>query len=244
MIGRSGSSAASAGRLRQPGLQIGIVAVDQSAIFTGGHGRFLLFGGRAYGRSGEREPCGFAYSAPAPSAATSRRGCAAAGNEVSVVARGAHLEAIRARGLTLLAGDKRIVAPVAGLRPAGRARAAGRRAGDPEGVGPASARADASRPLLGADTPVAFVQNGIPWWYGHGLVPGAAAGARPVAARSRRRARQGGRPRSAWSARSSARPTTSSSRAWCITKRRTATSSGSASRTTARRRASRRCARP
>ena len=29
---------------------------------------------------------------------------AAAGNEVSVVARGAHLEAIRARGLTLLAG--------------------------------------------------------------------------------------------------------------------------------------------
>ena len=27
-----------------------------------------------------------------------------AGNEVSIVARGAHLEAIRARGLTLLAG--------------------------------------------------------------------------------------------------------------------------------------------
>ena len=24
-------------------------------------------------------------------------------------------------------------------------------------------------PLLGPDTPVAFVQNGIPWWYGHGL---------------------------------------------------------------------------
>src|SRR5262249_17356743 len=24
-------------------------------------------------------------------------------------------------------------------------------------------------PLLGADTPVVFAQNGIPWWYGHGL---------------------------------------------------------------------------
>src|SRR6478752_322409 len=37
---------------------------------------------------------------------------AAAGNDVSVVARGAHLEAIRARGLTLIAGDKKIVAKV------------------------------------------------------------------------------------------------------------------------------------
>ena len=35
-----------------------------------------------------------------------------AGNEVSVVARGAHLEAIRAKGLTLIAGDKKIVAKV------------------------------------------------------------------------------------------------------------------------------------
>ena len=26
-------------------------------------------------------------------------------------------------------------------------------------------------PLLRPDTPVAFVQNGIPWWYGHGLGP-------------------------------------------------------------------------
>ena len=44
---------------------------------------------------------------------------AASGNEVSIVARGAHLEAIRARGLTLIAGDHRIVAPVkASDRPA------------------------------------------------------------------------------------------------------------------------------
>ena len=52
---------------------------------------------------------------------------AAAGNEVSVVARGAHLEAIRASGLTLIAGDKKIVRQGAGERPAGRSRAAGRR---------------------------------------------------------------------------------------------------------------------
>ncbi|MEA2806788.1 MAG: 2-dehydropantoate 2-reductase, partial [Rhodospirillaceae bacterium] len=93
---------------------------------------------------------------------------AAAGNEVSIVARGAHLEAIRARGLTLLAGDKKIVAPV---------RASDR----PADLGPQDAvlvtmkasgqhvLADSIAPLLGADTPVAFVQNGIPWWYGHGL---------------------------------------------------------------------------
>ena len=93
---------------------------------------------------------------------------AAAGHEVSIVARGAHLEAIRARGLTLLAGDKKIVAPVqASDRPAD--------------LGPQDAvlvtmkassqhvLADSIGPLLRAETPVAFVQNGIPWWYGHGL---------------------------------------------------------------------------
>ena len=91
-----------------------------------------------------------------------------AGNEVSVVARGAHLEAIRARGLTLLAGDKKIVAKVhASDRPAD--------------LGPqdavistlkATALGDLAAnvaPLLGPDTPVVFAQNGIPWWYGHGL---------------------------------------------------------------------------
>ncbi len=32
--------------------------------------------------------------------------------------------------------------------------------------------ADAAAPLLGADTPVVFVQNGIPWWYAQGIAAG------------------------------------------------------------------------
>ena len=35
---------------------------------------------------------------------------AAAGNDVSVIVRGAHLDAIRQRGLTLLTGERKIVA--------------------------------------------------------------------------------------------------------------------------------------
>jgi 2-dehydropantoate 2-reductase len=93
---------------------------------------------------------------------------AAAGNDVSVVARGAHLDAMRAKGITLLHGEQTI---------RGRVRAAERAAelGAQDFVLvtlkanllPAFAR-DAA-PLLGPDTAVVFVQNGIPWWYGHGL---------------------------------------------------------------------------
>lgn len=93
---------------------------------------------------------------------------AADGNEVSVVARGAHLEAIRVRGLTLLTGDRKITASV-------------KASDQPADLGPQDvvlvtlkaaglhALAGSIGPLLGADTLVAFVQNGIPWWYGHGL---------------------------------------------------------------------------
>jgi 2-dehydropantoate 2-reductase len=87
-----------------------------------------------------------------------------AGAEVSVVARGGHLAAIQANGLTVHAVDGTHHAPV-------------RAAADPAELGkqdavlvtvkaPALPAVAASiQPLLGADTPVAFVMNGIPWWY-------------------------------------------------------------------------------
>ncbi|MBL6454390.1 2-dehydropantoate 2-reductase [Belnapia sp. T6] len=91
------------------------------------------------------------------------------GAEVSVVARGAQLEAIRGRGLTVRLADRSIE-----CRP--------RAAADPAELGPQDAVvvctkvpalpavARAIGPLLGPETPVAFVTNGIPWWYfaGHG----------------------------------------------------------------------------
>lgn len=95
---------------------------------------------------------------------------AASGHEVSVVARGAHLEAIRRNGLTLLKGEERIV---------GRVQATE----DPKDLGPvdyvlvtlkATALPDLAErivPLLGKDTAVVFAQNGIPWWYALGLSP-------------------------------------------------------------------------
>ena len=93
---------------------------------------------------------------------------AAAGNEVSVVARGAHLEAIRANGLTMLSGENTVVGEV-------------KASDNPADLGPQDAvlvtlkssgqhaLPDAIGPLLRDDTMVAFVQNGIPWWYGDGL---------------------------------------------------------------------------
>ena len=86
--------------------------------------------------------------------------------EVSVVARGAHLEAIRANGLTVETPDQTMVSKVAA-------------SDNPEELGPQDAVivtvkapslpsvAASIAPLLGPDTPVAFVMNGIPWWYFH-----------------------------------------------------------------------------
>ena len=98
------------------------------------------------------------------------------GAEVSVIARGPHLEAMKANGITLHAHD--------GIRTV-KVRAAATAAE----IGPVDAvlittkvpalpvAAQAIGPLLGPDTPVAFVTNGIPWWYfmRHG---GAAEGGR------------------------------------------------------------------
>lgn len=86
------------------------------------------------------------------------------GAEVSIVARGPHLAAIQANGLTVHAHDG-----THHSRPAASA--------DPRELGPQDmvvvtvkapalpAVAAGIGPLLGKDTPVAFVMNGIPWWY-------------------------------------------------------------------------------
>ena len=87
-----------------------------------------------------------------------------AGADVSVIARGAHLAAIQANGLTVRAID-------------GEYRAAVAASADPADFGPQdavfvtvkapalAAVAASIAPLLGPKTPVAFVMNGIPWWY-------------------------------------------------------------------------------
>lgn len=93
---------------------------------------------------------------------------AAAGNDVSVVARGVHLDEMRAKGVTLLHGEQTIRGKV-------RASECASDLGTQDFVLvtlkanllPVFAR-DAA-PLFGRDTAVAFVQNGIPWWYGQGL---------------------------------------------------------------------------
>ena len=91
---------------------------------------------------------------------------AKSGVETSVVARGAHLAAIRANGLTLQAPDLSGVFAV-------------RASDDPAELGPQDAVLVTTKapalpsvaagigPLLGPDTPVVFVMNGIPWWYFH-----------------------------------------------------------------------------
>lgn len=87
-----------------------------------------------------------------------------AGAEVSVIARGAHLAAIKANGLTVHAVDGEHHAPV-------RASADPAELGQQDAVfvtvkAPALPAVAASiKPLLGSDTSVAFVMNGIPWWY-------------------------------------------------------------------------------
>lgn len=84
--------------------------------------------------------------------------------EVSVVARGAQLEAIRAGGLTVEAPEARFNLRV---RAEGHAAALGPQDAVIVTVkAPAiPAVAAALAPLLGPRTPVVFVVNGIPWWW-------------------------------------------------------------------------------
>lgn len=93
-------------------------------------------------------------------------GFARAGHPVCLVARGAHLEALRAAGLTLLSAEKREVFRL----PA---------SGDPSDFGPQdavficlkthsiAAMLPRTKTLLGRDTVVVPAINGLPWWYFH-----------------------------------------------------------------------------
>ena len=98
------------------------------------------------------------------------------GADVSVLARGPHLAAIQRDGLSVHTN-------------AGELRARVKASDDPTALGPQDAVlvtvkapalpsvAAGIGPLLRPDTSVAFVMNGIPWWYFHAL-PGPLEGSR------------------------------------------------------------------
>ena len=98
------------------------------------------------------------------------------GVEVSVIVRGAHLAAIRERGLTLIKDGEETTVQV-------------QASDDPAEIGPAAVvfnclkahqaweSAAAMAPLLGPESAVVCCQNGVPWWYFHKL-PGAFEGRR------------------------------------------------------------------
>ncbi len=94
---------------------------------------------------------------------------AAAGEaEVSLIARGPHLAAMRETGLTLKTEEGETVIPVTATD-------------DPAELGPqdyvivalkahsVTGIVDRLQPLLGPETAVVTAQNGVPWWYFHRL---------------------------------------------------------------------------
>ncbi len=93
---------------------------------------------------------------------------ALAGQDVTLIARGAHLEAMQQRGLKLLIdGEERVARP--------------RCVADPAAAGPQDfvivtlkahsvpAVAGLMQPLLHEETAVVTATNGIPWWYFYGV---------------------------------------------------------------------------
>jgi 2-dehydropantoate 2-reductase len=95
---------------------------------------------------------------------------ALAGHDVCCVMRGAHLQAVKARGLRLRVQDAEFSASV-------------NASDDPATLGPQdvvistlkatglNSLASGLPPLLRDDTSIVFAQNGIPWWYDIGLAP-------------------------------------------------------------------------
>ena len=91
-----------------------------------------------------------------------------AGCEVTLIARGPHLQAMRENGLTLQTGDEQQTLQV-------------NCTDNPGEVGPqdyvvvtlkahsVAPIVEQILPLLGPDTPIVTAQNGVLWWYFHGL---------------------------------------------------------------------------
>lgn len=89
---------------------------------------------------------------------------ALAGNTVSLIARGRTFEDLRSGGLRLSEGENQAVAPVAAIE-------------DAEGLGPQdlviiavkapalAEAADMARPLIGPDTVILPMLNGVLWWF-------------------------------------------------------------------------------
>ncbi len=91
-----------------------------------------------------------------------------AGAEVSIVARGEHLEAIKAKGLTLRKGGFETVHRIRATSDASELGVQdyviiGVKA---HAIAPVI---DSFAPLLGSSTAIVPALNGIPWWYFHGL---------------------------------------------------------------------------
>ncbi|MDX1396666.1 MAG: 2-dehydropantoate 2-reductase [Gemmatimonadota bacterium] len=91
-----------------------------------------------------------------------------AGHDVTLIARGPHLEAMKSNGVRLLIdGEERVARP--------------RCTDDPLGVGhqdyviitlkahSVSGAVESMQPLFGPDTAVVTASNGVPWWYFYGL---------------------------------------------------------------------------
>ena len=99
---------------------------------------------------------------------------ALAGVTVSVVARGAHLAAIRANGITLRAGDQSFQCAVqatddpANLGSQDLVIVAVKRSGLRTAL-------EGIKPLITSDTRVLVAMNGLPWWFGNSLRPSHAA---------------------------------------------------------------------
>lgn len=89
---------------------------------------------------------------------------ARSGEEVTLIARGPHLEAMQTNGVRIITSKEEITVPV-------------RATDDPEEVGPVDVVvlavkahglpviADKLQPLLSQKTSVLAAQNGVPWWY-------------------------------------------------------------------------------